>query len=58
MGPQYAIEKNPKYCINDLIIDTENAIKHLQNNMQNAFCYLAAKKIKQIKVMCVFVFLP
>jgi len=32
LGPQYAIEKNPKQYINELIIDTENAIRHLQNN--------------------------
>ena len=37
----------PKYYINKLIIDTENAIKNLQSNMQNTFWYLAAKKIKQ-----------
>jgi hypothetical protein len=49
LGPQYAIKKNPKLYINELIIDTENAIKHLQNNMQNTFRHLAAKKIKQIK---------
>jgi len=48
MGPQHAIEKNPKYYINELIIYTENAIKNLQSNMQNTFRYLAAKKIIQI----------
>jgi hypothetical protein len=48
-GPQYAIEKSPKLYINDLIIYTENVIKHLQNNMQNTFRHLAAKKIKQIR---------
>jgi hypothetical protein len=31
MGPQYAIEKNPKHYINEIIIDTENAIKNLHN---------------------------
>jgi hypothetical protein len=49
LGPQYAIERNPKQYIIDLIIDTENAIKHLQGNMQNTFRYMAAKKIKQVK---------
>jgi hypothetical protein len=49
LGPQYAIEKNPKQFINELIIDTENAIRHLQSNIQNTFRYMAAKKIKQIK---------
>jgi hypothetical protein len=47
--PQYAIEKNLKLYINELIIDMENAIKHLQSNLQNTFRYLVAKKIKQIK---------
>jgi hypothetical protein len=49
MGLQYAIERNPKFYINELIIETENAIRHLHNSMQNTFCHLAAKKIKQIK---------
>jgi hypothetical protein len=49
MGPQYAIERNPKFYINELIIDTENAIRHLHNSMQNTFRHLASKKIKQIK---------
>jgi hypothetical protein len=49
MGPQYAIERNPKFYINELIIHTENAIKHLHNSMQNTFRHLAAIKIKQIK---------
>ena len=34
--------------MNELIIDTENAIKNLQSNMQNTFRYLVAKTIKQI----------
>ena len=29
LGFNYAEEKDPKYYINDLIIDTENAIRHL-----------------------------
>jgi DNA-binding transcriptional MerR regulator len=49
MGPQYAIERNPEFYINELIIDTENAIRHLHNSIQNTFHHLAAKKIKQIK---------
>ena len=44
MGPQHAIEKNPKQYINELIIDTENAIRCLHNGTQNTFRYLAAKK--------------
>jgi hypothetical protein len=49
LGPQYAIEKNLKLYINELIIGTENAIRHLQSNIQNTFRYLTTKKIKQIK---------
>jgi len=49
LGPQYTIERNPKQYINELIVDTENAIKHLQSNVQNTFRYMAAKKIKQVK---------
>jgi len=49
MGPKYAIERNPKFYNNKLIIDTENAIRHLHNSMQNLFRHLAAKKIKQMK---------
>jgi len=35
LGPKYAIDKEPKYYINDLIIDTENAIRRLEHMMQN-----------------------
>jgi hypothetical protein len=49
MGPQYAMERNPKFYVNELIIDTENAIRHLHNSMQNTFRHLAAKMNKQIK---------
>jgi len=36
-------------CINNtLIIDTENAMRHLDIKIQNKFGYLAPKKIKQI----------
>jgi len=49
LGPQYAIEKDPKQYINELIVDTENAIRHLNSSVQNTFRYLAAKNIQQIK---------
>jgi len=49
LGPQYAIERKPKQYVNELIVDTENAIRYLQNNEQNTYRYMAAKKIKQIK---------
>ena len=48
LGPNFAIEKEPKYYINNLIIDTENAIRHLDTKVQNTFRYIAANKIKQI----------
>ena len=37
LGPQFATEREPKHYINHLIIDTDNAIKHLNSNEQNAF---------------------
>ena len=49
LGSQYAIERNPKQYINELIVDIENAIRHLQSNTQNMFRYMAARKIRQIK---------
>jgi predicted transcriptional regulator len=48
MGPQYAIEKTRKSYINEQITDTENAIRHLNCNMQNTFRHLATTKLKQI----------
>ena len=49
LGSHYAIEQNPKQYINELIVGTENGIRHLQSNTQNMFRYMAAKKIRQIK---------
>ena len=48
LGPNYAIEMEPKTYLNDLIIDTENAIRHLDPKMQNTYRYLATKCINQI----------
>jgi len=48
LGPNYALEKDPKHYINELIIDTENAIRHLKHKIQNTFRYMAATKLKQI----------
>jgi hypothetical protein len=48
LGPNYAVEKDPKHHINELIIDTENAIRQMEPKMHNSFRYLATKKIKQI----------
>jgi uncharacterized phage-associated protein len=48
LGHSYAIEKEPKKYINELIIDTEVAIRQLEPNIQNTYRHLAAKQIKQI----------
>jgi len=48
LGPKYAIEKEHKHYINDLIIDTENAIRKLEPVMQNTCRHLAKKQIKII----------
>jgi hypothetical protein len=37
LGPNYAVEKDPKHYINELIIDTENAIRQLKPKIQNTF---------------------
>jgi len=37
LGLNYALEKDPKHYMNELIIDTENAIRHLQPNIQSTF---------------------
>ena len=49
LGPQFAIEREPRHYINHLIIDTDNAIRQLDSNIQNAFRYFATKRIQQIK---------
>ena len=48
MGPNYAIELEPKQYINALIVDTENAIRQLDAKLQNVYRHLAAKQIKHI----------
>jgi hypothetical protein len=45
LGPNYAIEQEPKQQINELVTDTENAIRHLEPKIQNTYHYLAPKKI-------------
>ena len=47
LGFDYAIEKNPKQYINTLTIETGNAIRHLDAQIQNIFRYLASRKMKQ-----------
>jgi len=48
LGPSYALEKEPKSYINDLIVDTEVAIRQLHQKSQNVYRHLAMKQIKQI----------
>jgi hypothetical protein len=48
MGPNYALEKDPKKYVNELIIDTENAIRQLEPKIQNTFRHMASRKINQI----------
>ena len=48
LGSNYALEKDCKHYVNELIIDTENAIRHLDPTVQNTFRYMAATKVKQI----------
>ena len=48
LGPKYAIEKEPKKYINELIVDTEVAIRQLDPKLQSTFRYLATKQIRHI----------
>jgi hypothetical protein len=47
-GPNYALENDPKRYANELIIDTENAIRQLEPKIQDTFRHMASRKIKQI----------
>jgi hypothetical protein len=49
LGFNYAFEKPTKYFIQDLVIDTENAIRQLHESEQNIYRFLACNKIKQIQ---------
>ena len=49
LGLNYAFERPIKHFLQDLIIDTENAIKQLDVKEQNTYCFLACKKLKQIQ---------
>jgi hypothetical protein len=49
LGLNYSFEKPTKLFLQDLIIDTENAMKQLHENEQNIYRFLACKKIKQIQ---------
>ena len=45
MGPKYVIQQEPKLYINELITDTENAIRALEPKIQNTYRHLATKRI-------------
>jgi hypothetical protein len=49
LGLNYTFEKPVKHFLQDLIIDTENTIKHLDAKEQNIYRFLACKKLKQIQ---------
>jgi len=48
LGPQYAMEISPKKCINNIIIETESAIRNLEPKWQNIYTFQASKLIKMI----------
>ena len=41
LGLEYAIERNLKLYLNTLTVETENAIRHLDVQLQNTFRHLA-----------------
>jgi hypothetical protein len=45
LGPNYAIEIEPKRYIKALIVDTETAIRQLDPKLQNVYRHLAANKL-------------
>jgi hypothetical protein len=48
MGPNYALEREPKKYLNNLIIETEQAIRQLEPRIQDAFRHIATRKIKHL----------
>jgi hypothetical protein len=54
LGFDYAIEKNQKEFINTLIIDTENATRHLDIRIQNIFIYLTTSYTRQVAKTLLF----
>ena len=49
LGLNYALEKPTQHIIQELVIDTENAIRQLNENEHNIYRFLAHNKIKQIQ---------
>lgn len=48
LGTRYSFEKELKFFVKELIIDTGNAIRHLDAEIHNAYRILTSKKIKEI----------
>jgi hypothetical protein len=57
LGFQYALEKHPEHFLNNLIIETENAIKHLAPPLQSAYRPVAFKKLKERDDMLIYGYL-
>lgn len=49
LGLNYALEKPTQQITQELVIDTENAIRQLNENEHNIYRFLAHNKIKQIQ---------
>jgi pantothenate kinase len=47
-GLNYVFESQPKHFIRYLIMDTENAIQHLDSSLHNTYRFLTGKRITQI----------
>jgi Ni,Fe-hydrogenase III large subunit len=47
LGPCHAFEKEPEFFVKELIIDTENAIRHLDVKLHNTYRIMASKKKKK-----------
>ena len=45
----FFLEKEPKRYTNELIVDTEHALRQLDPKLQNTYRHLAAKQIKHIR---------
>ena len=48
LGLQYSMEKPMKTAWENLVIESERAIKLLDEKLQNPFCIMVAKKLKQL----------
>jgi hypothetical protein len=48
LGRSHAFEKEPRFFVKELIIDTENAIRRLDIKLHNTHRIMASKKIKEI----------